>query len=186
MLQEFLLVAFNRTKVRANLFMFCDIDHFIWLREAAARQGWSPFRTPVVWDKQQQGIGPWQNNGFQRRYELILFATKGQAGLRAPMPDILSHRRVDPKYRVHGAQKPTSLLESLIDATTIPGDLVLDPFAGSGSTLVAARSRSRRAIGIELDEQSYNLGLSNVFGTGGTGTQRPPEPGAKPDEGDFT
>lgn len=186
MLQDFLLAAFQAAKPRANLFMFCDIDHFVWLRECASRQGWVPFRTPVIWDKLQQGIGPWQTEGFQRRYELILFATKGAAGLRAPMPDILQHRRVDPKYRVHGAQKPTTLLESLIDATTIPGDLVVDPFAGSGSTLVAARSRSRRAVGIELDEQSYNLGLSNVFGTGGTGGIRPPEPGARPDEGDLT
>lgn len=186
MLQDFLLAAFNSAKARANLFLFCDIDHFVWLREAAERQGWVPFRTPVIWDKLQQGIGPWQTQGFQRRYELILFATKGQAGLRAPMPDILAHRRVDPKYRVHGAQKPTTLLESLIDATTIPGDLVVDPFAGSGSTLVAARSRSRRAVGIELDEHVHALGLSNVFGTGGTGMQRPPERGAMPDVEDLT
>lgn len=186
MLQDFLLASFTAALPRANLFMFCDIDHFVWLRDAAARQGWVPFRTPIIWDKLQPGIGPWQTEGFQRRYELILFATKGQAGLRAPMPDILQHRRVDPKFRVHGAQKPTSLLESLIDATTIPGDLIIDPFAGSGSTLVAARSRSRRAVGIELDEHTYDLGLSNVFGTGGTGGTRPPEPGARPDDGDFT
>lgn len=169
MLQDFLLASFKAAKQRANLFLFCDIDHFVWLRDAASRQGWSPFRTPVVWDKLTPGIGPWHSEGFQRRYELLLFATKGAAGLRAPMPDILQHKRVETKYRVHGAQKPTSLLESLIDSTTLPGDLVVDPFAGSGSTLVAARNRSRRAVGIELDPESYNAGLSNVFGTGGTG-----------------
>lgn len=53
----------------------------------------------------------------------------------------------------HEAQKPVALLRSLIELCTQPGQLVLDPFAGSGSTGVAAQSLGRRCLMIELDAE---------------------------------
>jgi site-specific DNA-methyltransferase (adenine-specific) len=52
----------------------------------------------------------------------------------------------------HVAQKPVRLLRALIELTTLPGQVVLDPFCGSGSTLVAAKSADRRYIGFDNDE----------------------------------
>lgn len=52
----------------------------------------------------------------------------------------------------HPTQKPLGLMDHLVGTLSRTGDLVLDPFAGSGTTLVAAASIGRRAIGIELDE----------------------------------
>lgn len=58
------------------------------------------------------------------------------------------------KYRgKHPCEKPRELLRHMIDASSKPGDLILDPFAGSGSTLEAARQAGRRAVGIEQDER---------------------------------
>lgn len=56
------------------------------------------------------------------------------------------------RYGVHSTQKPVGLLAPLIEYACPPGGLVLDPFAGSGSTLEAARLTGRRAIGIERHE----------------------------------
>jgi len=53
---------------------------------------------------------------------------------------------------LHIAQKPTKLLRALIELTTVDGQLVLDPFCGSGSTLVAAKSVGRRYIGFDNDK----------------------------------
>lgn len=55
--------------------------------------------------------------------------------------------------RLHPTQKPVGSLKPLIEAYSKAGDIVLDPFAGSGSTLVAAKETGRRFIGIELDQE---------------------------------
>lgn len=57
----------------------------------------------------------------------------------------------------HPFEKPISLLERLIALYTNPGDVILDPFAGSGSTLWAARNLGRSAIGIEKSSEYYNM-----------------------------
>lgn len=53
----------------------------------------------------------------------------------------------------HPTQKPVGLLRSVIEMVTDPGETVADPYAGSGSTLLAAREAGRRAIGVELEER---------------------------------
>jgi site-specific DNA-methyltransferase (adenine-specific) len=56
------------------------------------------------------------------------------------------------RQAIHPSEKPVDLLDLLIRYACPPGGLVLDPFAGSASTLVAARAAGRRAVGIELHE----------------------------------
>ena len=55
--------------------------------------------------------------------------------------------------RFHTTQKPDGLMLSLVDLFSDLGEVILDPFAGSGTTLVAAKSLGRKAIGVELDER---------------------------------
>ncbi|MGC7144773.1 MULTISPECIES: DNA methyltransferase [unclassified Ochrobactrum] len=57
--------------------------------------------------------------------------------------------------RLHPTQKPVEALIPLIEAFTKPGDLVLDPFCGSGSTLAAAQQLGRDWIGIDLDSRHH-------------------------------
>ena len=58
---------------------------------------------------------------------------------------------------IHPTEKPAGLLDPLIRYACPPGGLVIDPFAGSGSTLDTARCTGRRAIGIEADERYAEL-----------------------------
>ena len=72
---------------------------------------------------------------------------------RALSTDVWTYPTVAPYAGKHPCEKPVQMLEDMIRTSTCPGDLVLDPFAGSGSTLVAARNLGRRAVGIEKDER---------------------------------
>ena len=67
----------------------------------------------------------------------------------ASVRDVLSHRTVT--GGMHSCQKPIGLMHELIERLTNPGQLIADPFSGSGSTLLAAKELGRKAIGIEQD-----------------------------------
>lgn len=64
--------------------------------------------------------------------------------------------------KLHPTQKPVSVLTPLVESFSAPGSLVLDPFAGSGSTLVAARDAGRRYLGIELDASYCHVARQRI------------------------
>jgi site-specific DNA-methyltransferase (adenine-specific) len=63
---------------------------------------------------------------------------------------------------IHPTQKPVRLLERLLALVTKEGDLVLDPFAGSGSTAIACVNTGRRFIGMEIDDEYHAAGVARV------------------------
>lgn len=107
----------------------------------------------VVWDKGAIGMG----NGFRNRHELIAHASDGVPSVaNRGTPNVLefdgdqaviSVRKEAPEF--HPSPKPVVLMERLLGVVSRPGDLILDPFAGGGATLVAAKRTGRRAVGIE-------------------------------------
>lgn len=104
----------------------------------------------LVWEKDGPGMGDLESWGQGMEY--ILFLKRG----RRPMSDtrrngILHVPQLRPGTLIHPHEKPPALLELLIKHSTSPGDFVVDPFGGSGSTVRAARNLKRSAIGIELD-----------------------------------
>jgi site-specific DNA-methyltransferase (adenine-specific) len=95
--------------------------------------------TTIADNALNHGIGPYNEEAFLRYVrdpENILQCGfgKGEGGL-------------------HPTQKPVRLMQALIELTTKPGQIVIDPFAGSGSTLVAARNLGRHFIGFELESK---------------------------------
>lgn len=119
--------------------------------------------TELIWDKGIIGPGdltaPW---GPQ--HERILFGVQeiskanreknyGVGAARLRKGSVLRvQRRQSGQTLRHPSEKPVDLLRILIESSSTFNEVVLDPFAGSGSTLVAARLEGRRSIGIELDE----------------------------------
>lgn len=155
---KILLEGFRVATNQAILWMFTDIDMFSFARDAASRAGWSPFRTPIIWQKSRtEGMAPWGSGGPRRTHEYILLASKNRAALNHSPPDILYNPRVARNERLHAAEKPVELLQRLISWSSVEGDTVFDPCAGSAATLVAARRERRHSFGLELSKEYFDL-----------------------------
>lgn len=102
----------------------------------------------LVWDKKRPGMngGPWRY-----RHESI-YVTEGFVRQDNETTSILT-AFPDQQHHIH--QKPLGLMTSLINCA--PPGVIADPFAGSGSTLVAARNLGRKAIGVEIEERYCEL-----------------------------
>lgn len=119
--------------------------------------------TQLVWDKGIVGMGD-LSSPWAPQHELITFAShvpspanrkQGDGRLTARLRQGSVVRVTRPNSRGvnrHPTEKPVALMRQLIESSTVLGETVLDPFAGSGSTLVAAVLSGRSAVGIELDE----------------------------------
>lgn len=112
-------------------------------------------RNALVWSKGGGGMGDLRHE-YAKDYEMILFGARSRGrelrGIRHGAV-LHGHKRVPAAQREVPFQKPESLLGELIERHCPEGGLVLDPFLGSGSTLVAAKFAGRRAIGIEIEER---------------------------------
>ena len=133
---------------------------FAWLAERMDRDGLSFFHS-VIWDKRNPGLG-WR---FRRQHEMIMVSHRSGGRLRwnpevKALPNILSIS--PPRDRLHPNQKPEELYRKLINAMTLPGDIILDPFAGSGTIAVTAMFMDRKFIGIELNPEYVHIANERI------------------------
>ncbi len=103
----------------------------------------------LVWNKMQFGMGTL----FRNQHEFIVHFSKGNPlePARRDVGNVLSVKPI--RGGEHPTEKPVPLMESLVSVVCPPGTTVLDPFTGSGSTLVGAKRRGVKAVGYELDER---------------------------------
>lgn len=155
---------FRVAAVSAHAYLFCDFDRFPELRSRMSEAGWRVHRTPLIWHNPDGFRVPWPNAGPQRKYELILFAVKGERQANIIAPDVLTHRK--DAALGHPAQKPVPLLLDLLRRSARPGDRVLDPFMGSGSTIEACHELKLAATGLELDPSAYGIAVKRLQNLG--------------------
>jgi site-specific DNA-methyltransferase (adenine-specific) len=120
------------------------------------------FWKPLVWDKQAIGMG----YHYRARYEFILFFEKGKRRLNdLGIADVIAVPRV---HRGYPAEKPPAVSEVLIKQSTAAGEIVADPFMGSGSVGVAALKNGRRFLGTDLNPEAVRLSAERLrkFGDG--------------------
>jgi site-specific DNA-methyltransferase (adenine-specific) len=108
-------------------------------------------RQLLIWDKGYPGIGDVKYN-WGAGHEFIYYLKKGRRKVPYRRSGIIAVDKVRPGTNVHPTQKPVGLLKILIEYSTDPGEFVFDPYAGSGSTIVAAQECGRDAMGIEIEE----------------------------------
>jgi site-specific DNA-methyltransferase (adenine-specific) len=146
----------------AALACFCEWRHEEKFRMAIECAGLT-IRSQCIWDRDWHGMGDLKSS-FSPCHDIIWFATKGK-GFAFPKKrpsSVLRYRRVSPDALLHPNEKPVELLRDLVQSITPPKGIVLDPFAGSGSTLVAAMLEGLNFIGIEREAEYVEIAKARV------------------------
>jgi site-specific DNA-methyltransferase (adenine-specific) len=171
---ELFAEMFRVLKRDAHLYFYCDQETMFVAKPVGEAAGFK-FWKPIVWDKQAIGMG----YHFRARYELILFFEKGKRRLNdLGVSDVISCKRIRGSYPT---EKPVEVSRVLIEQSTRPGDLVIDPFCGSGSVGVAALRAGRRFAGTDGSDAAVKLASDRLKGVAAecspkcTG-ERPPQP----------
>lgn len=140
----------------ATAHFFIDWRMYPNLYGALESSGWI-VKNLLVWDKQHFGMG----KNYRNQHELIIYAEK-------PGADFPTHnlgnviRCAREKGINHPTEKPVALLETLVSASTLPNQIVFDPFMGSGTTGVACAKLSRRFIGSEIDPRHFETACRRI------------------------
>lgn len=138
---------------------------FRWVRDASAPSRWNQLYEPLApstlrqWGTGKQ-LAEVDQRGRRRRSTSTSEPSPG-----VPLGDVWDLPIIAPcaKERTgYPTQKPEALLDRLILATTNPGDLVLDPYVGSGTTIAAAERLGRRAIGIDSSSEAVRVASARL------------------------
>ncbi|AKQ66512.1 Adenine-specific methyltransferase [Myxococcus hansupus] len=152
-LRQALTAAGPSLAADAHALVFCHWSSWPDFTDAVAAH--LKMKGALIWWKNRGGVGDCTGS-YAPDYEVLLHAVGGK---RRPLVGkrmvavLAGFAPVPPPKRLHPTEKPVSLLRLLIERSCPAGGLVLDPFAGSGSTLVAAQQLGRRAVGVELEER---------------------------------
>ena len=126
------------------------------------------FIKSLIWNKGNKIMGQY----YMSQFEYILFFRKGYGKKinNCGTADILyvpnKKTKDENGKNIHDTEKPVELMKILIENSTQKGDIVLDPFVGVGSTALACIESERNYIGIELDENYYNIAKERVLNNG--------------------
>lgn len=144
----------------AHFYLFCDPETAFIAKPLAESVGFK-FWKPLVWDKRTIGMG----YHYRARYEFILFFEKGKRQLNdLGVADILEARRI---HRGYPTEKPVEVNDILIQQSSSPGEIVIDPFMGSGSAGVSALRNGRRFAGNDIAENAVCLARERLLATNG-------------------
>lgn len=147
-------------KLQSHLYMFADIEHFLELREACNVIGWKCFRTPLIYHNPSAMRAPWPQSGPQRKYQIVLYANKGNKPVTALYSDVFT---ASPDSNLgHPAQKAVAAYTDLLRRSVVPGNRILDPFAGSGTIFPAAHAAKCSAVAVEMDEAACGIAAKRL------------------------
>jgi len=175
---ELFAEIFRVLKVDTHFYLLCDAETMFVAKPEAEKAGFK-FWKPLVWDKCTIGMG----YHYRARYELILFFEKGKRRLTdLGIADIIEVPRIRGGYP---AEKPVEVAEVLIRQSSQPGEVVADPFMGSGSVGVAAGRLGRRFLGNDLNPEAVDIAARRLREAGVQGSAPAAPSDAKPMQADL-
>ena len=158
--KKWIFECYRVLKNGTHFYTFCNTNSILEYLEAANKVGFKLHNIIVM--KKDTGM---PNRWYLKNTELILFFRKGKA---KPINDYTSRDWFDVKMptlkngKVHITQKPLSIIQTFVLNSSVENDIVLDIFMGSGTTGIACINTNRNFIGIELDEDYFNIAKERI------------------------
>lgn len=147
-------------RTEAPIFIFCRWDVQEDFRQAIVEH--FALRSQVIWDRGIHGLGDLKAQ-YAPCHDVAWFATKGKFEFPNGRPrSVYRVDRLSGGELVHPTQKPTSLMQIIINDLTKPGDTVFDPFMGSGTTGVACMKAGRKFVGCEIDPGYFAIAQRRI------------------------
>lgn len=157
---DWLAVCQRLTAPRGCVWSFLNWRSLPTFQKASCDIRW-PIESLLVWDK--DWIGPGGPRGLRPAYELAaLFAGDLFAIEDRSIRDVQRFKWSSDKPHGHPAEKPENLITWLIEISTRSGQVILDPFMGSGTTGAAATKTGRHFIGVEIDEGWFDASCRRI------------------------
>lgn len=168
-IRKSMVAALSVSNPDLHVFYWCD-ESYIWLFQTLYMEMNISNKRVCLWIK--NGQNPTPNISFNKCYEPCIYGTMGSPFLHKfnqglnevlnsdttagnnlldEIQNIWTEKRLSSKEYEHATSKPPKLHEKAIRRCTKPGDIILDSFSGSGSTLIAAEGLGRRVFGVELE-----------------------------------
>lgn len=156
-ISEWLPILHDKLSDKGHCYIMCNNKNLQGFLNESVKAGFNLVKT-MVWAKDNKIM----SQAYMSQIEFILFLRKGKFKRinNCGDSDLLQHK--NPKNKSHPTEKPVSLMEQLILNSSINGEMVLDPFMGTGATGVAAKNLNRDFIGIELDEGYFNIAKDRI------------------------
>jgi len=144
-------------------FVLAELNRYPTLAFASPMRPWSGiWRQHLVWDKGPNGgFGGDPERCWMLSWELIQVRNNGPLNGKRES-SIIRIPPIQSEYKDHPTPKPEALMRYLVAKTTSEGNVIFDPFMGSGTTLVAAKNLNRRAIGIEIEERYCEIAAKRL------------------------
>jgi site-specific DNA-methyltransferase (adenine-specific) len=158
-LSPFLEEAFRVLKDNRHIYLFCNDYAVSDFRREMKNKGFVPKRA-LVWVKNNHTSGNLEGD-YGNKTEFIAWGHKGRRELLGKRDtNVISEKRSTTER--HPTQKPIDLMMYFIQKSTVEGEVVLDPFLGSGTTALAAKTMNRGYIGIEIDPGYCEIARSRL------------------------
>lgn len=146
----------------SHIYIMCNDKNLNELENEMVKVGFTITRR-LIWDKGNKIMGQY----YMAQHEYIVFARKGRAkkinntGTSTILSVPNKKTKVDGK-NIHDTEKPVELMEILINNSSNEGDVVFDPFMGVGSTGIASIINNREFIGVEIDNDYYDIAVGRI------------------------
>ena len=154
-------ILVDKTSNDSHLYFFCSWSVFSDFENIIGK--YFTIKTPIVWDKGNKGSGDLEND-WGNQTELIIYCVKGKKNINYRKGNVLNIPKIHSSKLVHPTQKPVELIKEILGVSALKNDFVVDPFMGSGSTIKACNQMNLKSLGIELDQEMFNVANNFING----------------------